>query len=113
MLIRDSRIKFINMATLNGVNGDIDGVRFKQSQSKAADVNNIATMTNGTHEEEEVTEDYSKALELLKTYDVKDGISIKDLMDETKTGGLTYNDFLLLPRYIGTSSYRMLSKTRL
>ncbi|OQO14216.1 Inosine-5'-monophosphate dehydrogenase [Cryoendolithus antarcticus] len=43
----------------------------------------------------------SKALELLKSYESRDGISVHDLMDETKMGGLTYNDFLLLPGYIG------------
>lgn len=46
-------------------------------------------------------EDPASALQLLKTYHNRDGISVEDLMDETKTGGLTYNDFLLLPGYIG------------
>lgn len=46
-------------------------------------------------------EDASKALELLKAYGPKDGIDVKDLMNEEKMGGLTYNDFLLLPGYIG------------
>lgn len=45
--------------------------------------------------------DPSKALELLKAYEQRDGLSVQDLMDETKMGGLTYNDFLLLPGYIG------------
>lgn len=34
-------------------------------------------------------------------YGPKDGIDVKDLMNEEKMGGLTYNDFLLLPGYIG------------
>ena len=46
-------------------------------------------------------EDASRALELLKVYGPKDGIDVKDLMNEEKMGGLTYNDFLLLPGYIG------------
>lgn len=45
--------------------------------------------------------DYSKALELLKEYETSDGLDIHQLMDTTKHGGLTYNDFLLLPGYIG------------
>ncbi|CZT22444.1 probable IMP dehydrogenase/GMP reductase [Ramularia collo-cygni] len=49
-------------------------------------------------------EDASKALELLASYKAKDGISVQELMDENKTGGLTYNDFLLLPGYIGFSA---------
>lgn len=56
------------------------------------------TNGNGTHEQ---VADPSKALELLKTYEQRDGLSVQDLMDETKMGGLTYNDFLLLPGYIG------------
>lgn len=58
-------------------------------------------LTNGTHEKPESFEDSSRALELVKKYQHKDGVSILDLMDEVKQGGLTYNDFLLLPGYIG------------
>ena len=46
-------------------------------------------------------EDASQALSILKSYKTKDGISVHELMDEAKSGGLTYNDFLLLPGYIG------------
>jgi IMP dehydrogenase len=45
--------------------------------------------------------DYTTALEMLKEYKQKDGLDIHELMDTTKHGGLTYNDFLLLPGYIG------------
>ncbi|KAJ2903454.1 hypothetical protein MKZ38_009939 [Zalerion maritima] len=37
----------------------------------------------------------------LKEYQASDGLGIKDLMDTKIRGGLTYNDFLLLPGYIG------------
>ncbi|KAK7039253.1 inosine-5'-monophosphate dehydrogenase [Paramarasmius palmivorus] len=37
------------------------------------------------------------ALEHLKTYSRSDGLDVKDLMDSRVHGGLTYNDFLLLP----------------
>ncbi|KAK6389747.1 hypothetical protein LTR65_006229 [Meristemomyces frigidus] len=49
------------------------------------------------HEHHEATEDPSNALHVLSTYKSKDGISVQELLDETKTGGLTYNDFLMLP----------------
>lgn len=45
--------------------------------------------------------DFAKAEEVLKEYDARDGLSIDDLMDAKAHGGLTYNDFLLLPGYIG------------
>jgi hypothetical protein len=46
--------------------------------------------------------DYSKALEVLKNeYAERDGIDAKTLIDSKKNGGLTYNDFLMLPGYIG------------
>jgi hypothetical protein len=55
---------------------------------------------NGPNASEGVL-DYRKAVELLNEYDSRDGLSIHDLMDSKVHGGLTYNDFLLLPGYIG------------
>ncbi|KAK3706131.1 inosine-5'-monophosphate dehydrogenase [Vermiconidia calcicola] len=89
---------------MNGItatNGEVDGMKLKQSQATTAD-DNMPDMTNGhTEESEKGHQDASKALELLKSYTRKDGISIESLMDNTQIGGLTYNDFLLLPGYIG------------
>jgi IMP dehydrogenase len=45
--------------------------------------------------------DHKKALEVLKSYDERDGLDIQSLLDSKKHGGLTYNDFLVLPGYIG------------
>ncbi|KAF6815959.1 inosine-5 -monophosphate dehydrogenase imd2 [Colletotrichum sojae] len=45
--------------------------------------------------------DSKSALQVLKEYESRDGLDINDLMDTKKHGGLTYNDFLLLPGYIG------------
>ncbi|KAG9255987.1 inosine-5'-monophosphate dehydrogenase IMD2 [Emericellopsis atlantica] len=45
--------------------------------------------------------DHTKALEVLKEYEMSDGLDLHQLMDTTKHGGLTYNDFLLMPGYIG------------
>lgn len=45
--------------------------------------------------------DHTTALEVLKEYKTSDGLDLHELMDTTKHGGLTYNDFLLLPGYIG------------
>lgn len=45
--------------------------------------------------------DSSKALEILGEYEERDGLDIKSLLDSKKHGGLTYNDFLVLPGYIG------------
>jgi len=45
--------------------------------------------------------DYKKALEVLKQYEDRDGLDVKSLLDSKKHGGLTYNDFLILPGYIG------------
>lgn len=86
---------------MSGVNGVVDQILDGVALKKPLD--NLISSTNGTKQnaEEEVFEDASKALELLNKYKIKDGISAADLMDETKNGGLTYNDFLLLPGYIG------------
>lgn len=46
--------------------------------------------------------DASKAEEILKSeYTEQDGLDINELLDSKKHGGLTYNDFLVLPGYIG------------
>ena len=45
--------------------------------------------------------DHTKALDVLAEYKSRDGLDIHELMDTVKHGGLTYNDFLLLPGYIG------------
>jgi len=44
--------------------------------------------------------DPSSAKAHLKTYERSDGLSLKELMDSTKFGGLTYNDILALPGHI-------------
>lgn len=41
--------------------------------------------------------DPSKALDVLKAYPRGDGLSLQELMNSSVHGGLTYNDFLLLP----------------
>lgn len=48
--------------------------------------------------------DYTKALEVLRDepYSNGDGLDAKTLLDSRINGGLTYNDFLVLPGYIGT-----------
>lgn len=45
--------------------------------------------------------DHTKALEVLAQYEERDGLDVKELLDSKKHGGLTYNDFLVLPGYIG------------
>ena len=45
---------------------------------------------------------YATALEVLKNeYPERDGIDVKTLINSKVNGGLTYNDFLILPGYIG------------
>ena len=50
---------------------------------------------------------FSKALEVLeKEYSTPDGLDAKTLLDSKINGGLTYNDFLILPGHIGMSPPR-------
>jgi len=44
--------------------------------------------------------DSKLANEILRENFSPDGLSIEDLMDSKANGGLTYNDFLILPGYI-------------
>lgn len=45
--------------------------------------------------------DYTKALEVVETYKTRDGLDVDTLIDSDKHGALTYNDFLILPGYVG------------
>ncbi|OJD24230.1 inosine-5'-monophosphate dehydrogenase [Blastomyces percursus] len=45
--------------------------------------------------------DFTTALEVLKNDYPGDGLDINQLLDSEKRGALTYNDFLILPGYIG------------
>ncbi|KAF8064127.1 IMP dehydrogenase/GMP reductase [Lyophyllum atratum] len=55
----------------------------------------------------------SAALDHLKTYSRKDGLSVSDLMDSQVHGGLTYNDFLLLPGKIDFPASEVLTESRI
>ena len=57
--------------------------------------------------------DPSKALEHLASYDRKDGLSIQELLDSQTHGGLTYNDFLLLPGKIDFPASDVVTETRI
>jgi len=50
---------------------------------------------------------HSKALEVLRQYEERDGLDIKSLLDSKRHGGLTYNDFLVLPGYIGFAAFEV------
>ncbi|KAM6493417.1 IMP dehydrogenase [Amanita muscaria] len=56
--------------------------------------------------------DPSTALEHLKTYPRSDGLAVQDLMDSNVHGGLTYNDFLILPGKIDFSPSEVTTETR-
>jgi IMP dehydrogenase len=62
--------------------------------------------TNGTHGDAKSpffanVLDHKTAVKVLEQYDERDGLDIQSLLDSKKHGGLTYNDFLILPGYIG------------
>ncbi|RMZ81863.1 hypothetical protein DV738_g1999, partial [Chaetothyriales sp. CBS 135597] len=45
--------------------------------------------------------DHKTALEVVKDYQSRDGLDVQSLLDSKQHGALTYNDFLVLPGYIG------------
>ncbi|THU97896.1 IMP dehydrogenase [Dendrothele bispora CBS 962.96] len=57
--------------------------------------------------------DPSTALDHLKSYDRPDGLSVKELIDSRIHGGLTYNDFLLLPGKIDFPASDVLTESRI
>jgi IMP dehydrogenase len=55
----------------------------------------------------------SDALAHLATYERLDGLSVKDLMNSRVHGGLTYNDFLMLPGKIDFPASDVITETRI
>ncbi|KAK0236897.1 IMP dehydrogenase/GMP reductase [Armillaria nabsnona] len=56
--------------------------------------------------------DAASAIEHLQSYSRSDGLSVNDLMDSQVHGGLTYNDFLLLPGKIDFPASAVLAESR-
>lgn len=82
LLLVDLKELFVRMPILNG-----------DSLAGAADM-----LAEGN------AKDFTSAVEALKE-EQADGIDAATLIDSAKNGGLTYNDFLMLPGYIGTHSH--------
>ncbi|KAI9452926.1 IMP dehydrogenase [Russula earlei] len=57
--------------------------------------------------------DPSEAFDELKKYSTPDGLSANELMNSTLHGGLTYNDFLLLPGKIDFSAHEVITESRI
>lgn len=55
---------------------------------------------NGSPAPSKTTLSAADAMATLKEYTRGDGLSVAELMDSRKNGGLTYNDFLMLPGHI-------------
>ncbi|TFK53271.1 IMP dehydrogenase [Heliocybe sulcata] len=57
--------------------------------------------------------DPSNALEHLKSYERSDGLSVKELMNSAVHGGLTYNDFLMLPGKIDFGAHEVVAESKI
>lgn len=57
--------------------------------------------------------DPSTALEQLKTYQHSDGLGVAELMNSKVHGGLTYNDFLMLPGKIDFAAQEVVTETKI
>ena len=57
--------------------------------------------------------DPATALDHLKTYQHADGLSVAELMDSKANGGLTYNDFLMLPGKIDFSAEQVSTESKI
>jgi IMP dehydrogenase len=56
--------------------------------------------------------DRSTAIEHLKAYSHGDGLDVVELMDSTTHGGLTYDDFLMLPGKIDFGAVEVIAESR-
>jgi len=91
-----------NTHAMNGTatNGSAHGEETSHDHASTAMTHSNGTANELSWAEGDDTHPHM-AMEILEIYRTKDGISVHELMDEAKLGGLTYNDFLLLPGHIG------------
>jgi IMP dehydrogenase / GMP reductase domain len=57
--------------------------------------------------------DPSTAVEHLASYSRGDGLAVSELIDSTVNGGLTYNDFLILPGKIDFAASDVVTESRI
>jgi IMP dehydrogenase len=57
--------------------------------------------------------DFKSASKYLSNYEHPDGLSIEALLDEQLSGGLTYNDFLILPGFINFDASKALLESKI
>ena len=57
--------------------------------------------------------DPSAAFEALKTYEKSDGLAVEELMNNRVHGGLTYNDFLILPGKIDFAAQQVVTESKI
>lgn len=57
--------------------------------------------------------DPKNALSELESYKGRDGLSVSELLDSKIRGGLTYNDFLILPGKIDFSASDVVTESRI
>ncbi|KAI8369513.1 inosine-5'-monophosphate dehydrogenase [Radiomyces spectabilis] len=55
----------------------------------------------------------SQAVATLESYGRPDGLSVEGLLDEQLSGGLTYNDFLILPGYIDFPAHKVSMESKI
>jgi IMP dehydrogenase len=55
----------------------------------------------------------SKAFEVLREYTSPDGLSVNELINSSLHGGLTYNDFLVLPGKIDFAAREVITESRI
>ena len=53
------------------------------------------------------------ALDVINEYPASDGLSVSELIDSRENGGLTYNDFLILPGKIDFSASDVLTESKI
>lgn len=84
------------MVTFFRVNGLINKQISNQQNFFFSETRDIAVPPSFVNRKEMVLQ-ASEALKYLENYKEKDGLSVHQLMDSQTRGGLTYNDFLILP----------------
>ncbi|THH21258.1 hypothetical protein EW146_g270 [Bondarzewia mesenterica] len=82
---------------------------------KTADTKTLSVITTELTEQGDGDAylDPSTAFEVLKNYPRSDGLSVSELMNSIVNGGLTYNDFLMLPGKIDFAAQEVNTESRI
>ncbi|KAJ3552706.1 hypothetical protein NM688_g4011 [Phlebia brevispora] len=109
---------YVNTMLANGLNGSTLAAFRKTASNQLMEIYCYAVLLLSAAKTTTIMTsktylDPATALEHLKTYQHSDGLSVEELMNSRIHGGLTYNDFLMLPGKIDFAAQQVVTESKI